>query len=397
MKKLAIITTHPIQYYAPVFKLLHERKRVEVKVYYTWGEKVLKKYDPGFNKVIAWDIPLLEGYTYEWAKNIADDPGSHHFNGIVTPELITTLTAWQPDALLIYGWGYQSHLRVLRHFKNKIPVIFRGDSTLLDEKKGIKLVLKTIFLKWVYKHVDYALYVGSNNKAYFKEYGLKEKQLSFAPHAIDNSRFAAYDKDKAKLLRQTLGIRGNDILLVFAGKLEEKKAPFKLLEAFASLKNNNAHLLFVGNGHLEVSLKNKALNFFNVHFMDFQNQSSMPEIYGACDLFCLPSQGPGETWGLAVNEAMACEKAILASDKVGCAADLVKPGINGNIFKAGSETDLAIQINALISSGRESLHNMGLKSAEIIEQWSLGRQVNAIEILIEQNTGEIRIVKRNVG
>ena len=385
MKKLAIIITHPIQYYAPVFKLLHEREQIEIKVYYTWGEKALNKYDPGFHKVIAWDIPLLEGYPYEWVKNTADEPGSHHYKGIVNPELIQTITAWQPDALLVYGWGYQSHLQVLRYFKNKIPVIFRGDSTLLDEKNRVKSILKTFFLKWVYRNVDYALYVGNNNKAYFKKYGLKENQLRFAPHAIDNSRFAAYDRGKAKLLRQKFGISSSDILMVFAGKLEDKKAPLKLLEAFAGLQINNAHLLFVGNGPLEASIKNEALNFPNIHFMDFQNQSIMPEIYGAGDLFCLPSKGPGETWGLAVNEAMACEKAILVSNKVGCAADLVKPGINGEIFDFGLATDLTVKISSLICSGKGGLRIMGAGSAEIIKQWSLNSQVKAIETIIEAN------------
>jgi len=38
MKKLAIITTHPIQYYAPIFKLLSERKKIEICVFYTWGK-----------------------------------------------------------------------------------------------------------------------------------------------------------------------------------------------------------------------------------------------------------------------------------------------------------------------------------------------------------------------
>jgi len=67
MKKLAIITTHPIQYYAPIFKLLSERKKIEICVFYTWGKDALKdKFDVGFGKKIEWDIPLLEGYNYNF-------------------------------------------------------------------------------------------------------------------------------------------------------------------------------------------------------------------------------------------------------------------------------------------------------------------------------------------
>jgi len=382
MRKLAIITTHPIQYYAPVFRLLHQRQQVNIKVFYTWGELSLNKYDPGFNKKIEWDIPLLDGYPYEWVKNTSKDPGTHHFMGIVNPHLVHRLNEWQPDYLLVYGWGFHSHLKIIRYFKNKIPVLFRGDSTLLDEKKGIKSFFKTIFLTWVYKHVDYALYVGANNKAYYKKYGLKEDQLMFAPHAIDNKRFGANRQHEAVLLRQGPGIERDELLILFAAKLEEKKAPLQLLDAFLNLNKTGVHLLFVGNGPLENQLKQKATDNCYIHFMDFQNQSQMPAVYQACDLFCLPSAGPGETWGLAINEAMASGKAILTSDKVGAAADLIKPGQNGTIFKAGDLTDLAFHLNDLLQAGKKALVNMGECSKKFIKNRDFETQVIVMESII---------------
>ncbi|MGN6533252.1 MAG: glycosyltransferase family 1 protein, partial [Ginsengibacter sp.] len=84
--RLAIITTHPIQYNAPLFSLLAKRNTINIKVFYTWGEKVLQdKFDPGFGKNINWDIPLLEGYDFQFVSNISADPGSHHFGGIDNP------------------------------------------------------------------------------------------------------------------------------------------------------------------------------------------------------------------------------------------------------------------------------------------------------------------------
>ena len=62
-KKIAIVTSHPIQYYAPLFRLL--AKKVELKVFYTWGKEALVKFDPGFGKKVEWDIPLLDGYEYQ--------------------------------------------------------------------------------------------------------------------------------------------------------------------------------------------------------------------------------------------------------------------------------------------------------------------------------------------
>ncbi|MEO6981197.1 MAG: glycosyltransferase family 1 protein, partial [Mucilaginibacter sp.] len=79
MKKLAIITTHPIQYYAPIFRLLQQRNNISIKVFYTLGETTAPKHDPGFGKAVSWDIPLLDGYDFEWLKNVAPTPGSHYF------------------------------------------------------------------------------------------------------------------------------------------------------------------------------------------------------------------------------------------------------------------------------------------------------------------------------
>ena len=378
MKKLAIVTTHPIQYYAPVFKLLYERQNISVKVFYTWGERALDKYDPGFDKKITWDIPVLDGYPYEWVLNTAAEPGTHHFKGVINPELTNQLNRWHPDAILFYGWAYNGHLKAIRHFKNKIPVLFRGDSTLLDEKSGLKGIFKSIFLKWVYKHIDHAFYVGTNNKAYFKRYGLKDDQLSFAPHAIDNERFASDKSEDAILLRQKLGVPENEILILFAGKLEDKKSPLLLLNAFLALQKQGVHLLVIGNGALEDDLKIKAKSATNVHFMNFQNQLAMTAAYQAADLFCLPSKGPGETWGLAVNEAMACGKAVLVSDKVGCAIDLVKESYNGAVFQSENLDDLIINLDKLTSS-KDTLTNYGENSKTIIMNWNFLKIAEAIE------------------
>ena len=94
--------------------------------------------------------------------------------------------------------------------------------------------------------------------------------------------------------------------------------------------------------------------------MDFQSQQKHPAVYQACDLFCLPSRGPGETWGLAVNEAMASGKAVLVSDKVGCATDLVKEGVNGYVFESGNEGDLFEKLEVLVAD-KERLSTMGQK------------------------------------
>ncbi|RWY57342.1 glycosyltransferase family 4 protein [Mucilaginibacter gilvus] len=381
MRKLAIVTTHPIQYYAPVFQLLAQRGNIDIKVFYTWSQSTLKKNDPGFGRDISWDIPLLDGYAYEFIENTAQDPGSHHSKGIINPGLIPAITGWQADAVMVIGWAYKSHLGVLKYFKNKITVLFRGDSTLLDEQWGLKNLLRFLYLRWVYRHVDYALYPGKATKAYFEKYGLKKTQLVFAPHAVDNARFAADRQNEARELRTSLAIKDEDILILFAGKFEDKKDPLILIDSFLSLAQSNLHLLMVGNGVLEERLKQKANGHTNVHFMDFQNQSVMPVVYQACNLLCLPSRGPNETWGLAVNEAMACNKAVLVSNKTGCAADLITPGHNGNVFTAENTESLRLNLAALCTS-KEKLRLLGEASGEIIAGWNFTKIAQAIETTV---------------
>ncbi len=382
---LAILTTHPIQYYAPVFRLLQQRGKVPVKVFYTGGIELLSGYDPGFDKSIAWDIPLLEGYPYTFAENTSARPG-HRFGGIINPDLIAQIEQIKPQALLVFGWAYHSHLKALRYFKNRIPVYFRGDSTLLDEQSGIKTMLRSVFLTWVYSHVDCAFYPGTNAKAYFKKFGLREEQLIFAPHAVDNNRFGHERSKEAEALRTRLNIAPGNTLILFAGKLEEKKNPLLLLEAFNRLNAENCYLLFAGSGPLQETLERKAAHNKHIRFIGFQNQSYMPVLYQACDLFCLPSQGPGETWGLAVNEAMASRKAVLVSDKVGCAVDLVKGDYNGAVFQSNNLTSLINALQGLIASA-DRLKASGQNSERLIKAWNFENLVSAIEDTVSLTVG----------
>ncbi|HEY4062604.1 MAG TPA: glycosyltransferase family 4 protein [Puia sp.] len=376
MMHLAVITTHPIQYYAPLFRLLGERGKIRIKVFYTW-EKDAADFDVDFGRTIQWDIGLLDGYECQFVSN----QGSlkRTFWGVKNPGLIKAIEDWKADAVLVFGWNYRSHLRVLRHFKNKLPVLFRGDSTLLDERPGWKKIVRRKFLRWVYSHVDMALYVGINNKRYFLAHGLEDRQLVFAPHAIDNDRFmdaGVTAEPEADEWRAALGIGVREIVFIFVGKFQEKKDPVLLIRAFEQLKEK-AHLLLVGNGGLERELKELAASNPRIHFLPFQNQSRMPIVYRLGDIFCLPSRGPGETWGLAVNEAMACGRPVLVSDRCGCAADLVKEGENGFIFLSGDLADLSDKMSSLLRAA--DLKSKGKASAGIIHSWSYDQVVSVIE------------------
>ena len=384
--RLAIIATHPIQYYAPLFRLMSDRGLVESHVFYGWsGAAFGAVRDRGFGRDVEWDIPLLEGYNSTFVPNESSDPGTHHWNGIRSSRLLPLLREWQPDAVLLYGWNYHSHLMLMRAMHGSLPVLLRGDSTLLDERVGLRMLLRRAFLRGVYRHVDLGLYVGTHNREYFRRHGLDDSQLRWAPHSVDNDRFSDTSGRldlEAQQWRRRLGIGADERTVLFAGKLEPKKAPDLLLRAFLERSAKDEHILIVGTGILESELKRQAARCERVHFLGFQNQSVMPVVYRLGDVFALPSRGPGETWGLAVNEAMASGRPVIVSDRVGCAPDLVAGEESGLIFASDDVGALGSSLVRLMRDLALS-RQMGRVAKERIGEWTFTAQAEAIEEAVE--------------
>jgi glycosyltransferase involved in cell wall biosynthesis len=385
-KKLAVVSTHPIQYYAPVFRALAESATVQPKVFYTWSQTATgSQFDKGFGSSLSWDIPLLEGYDYEFVPNVARKPGVESFWGMRNPGLMQAISSWDAEALLVYGWNLHSHLQIMRLMKGRIPVFFRGDSTLLDERSLFRKLARKAALQWVYSHVDMAIAVGQNNADYFSWCGVPPERIAIAPHSIDMRRFADMSQgyeDKAAAWRRELGIGAQELVLVYAGKLIPTKDPGLLLEAFTRLRAP-VHLVLFGSGELEGPLKARSNGLAGVHFLPFQNQSAMPAVYRVGDLFILPSCG--ETWGLALNEAMACGRAIIASSKVGGARDLIRNGSNGWIFESGNADDLVRVLKTALACGHTGLRAMGEEARRMAEYWSTEVSAARIAEIVSQN------------
>ncbi len=175
-KKLAIISTHPIQYNAPLFRILAETEGVSIKVFYTWSQAQESVSDKDFGQEIKWDIPLLDGYDWQFVTNISTKP-KQTFGGLVNPGLIPAIEQWGADALMVFGWNFSSHFKAMRHFHGRIPVWFRGDSTLLDETPSLHTFVRRMVLRYIYSHIDKAFYVGENNRRYFLAHGLRGDAL----------------------------------------------------------------------------------------------------------------------------------------------------------------------------------------------------------------------------
>ncbi len=367
--KLAIIHTHPIQYNSPFFRRLSEDGFFRVKVFYTWPQAVNGFYDQKFKRKINWDIPLLEGYDYELVKNISLKPSSQFFWGTINPGIVKKIKKWRPEGVLVYGWNHFSHLLAIKQLRSHVTIFFRGDSNLLNSSMlNLKQKLKEIILTKIYSYVDYALYVGTENRKYFLHYGMTPEQLIFVPHAIENERFCDLNGEygkKAKAWRRQLGISPDSLVFLYAGKFEHRKNLEVLVRAFKRLSEQGKYLILVGNGVLEKKLKDLAGTSPNIIFVPFQNQSTMPVVYRLGDVFVLPSIV--ETWGLSVNEAMASGRAVLVSDRAGCAVDLVHEGRNGYRFNA---TDIEDLVRKMSLFSKDEAVRMGQESRKIIENWS---------------------------
>ena len=347
MKRLAILSTHPIQYNAPLFRLLAADEAIELKVFYSKKSEEVR-FDKDFGREIIWDVPLTQGYVHE-------SFGASARNG--RKQMVRAIEEFNPNALLVYGWNFPGHWATMRHFKGRAPVWFRGDSTLLDPLPFWKKVMRKLLLNLVYRSVDRAFYVGQANKRYFIWAGLQEKQLTYAPHAVDNDYFIRDDEERMKLAvakRKELGIEPDATVFLFVGKLEAKKQPEMLGRAFLRLKSTNAHLIYIGSGAMEKDLKSEFRVSSNIHFIGFQNQQSMPVWYRVGNVLCLPSAGPGETWGLAVNEAMACGCTAIVSDRVGCGEDLIVRRLGSFVVPFDQLPSWVAILNELARQGQEA-------------------------------------------
>ncbi len=379
MKKLAILTSHPIQYYAPWFRYLASQANLNLRVFYLWDFGAKPTVDVDFQRSFQWDIPLLEGYDYEWVANTSRHPGTHHFWGLQNPSLIQQVSQYQPDAVLLMNYNYASLYQFLGQW-HQSPLLFRGDSHQLLPAQGLKGWARRQWISLIYRRFAACLYVGKANYDYFRHHGVPADRRFFSPHAVDNDRFvasAATAQLQAQEWKRELGIPAHHSVILFAGKFNPKKRPLDLLQAFQQANLPQVSLLFVGNGELETALRQQAANHPDIYFAPFQNQQWMPRTYAIADLVVLPSYGTGETWGLAINEALCLAKPAIVSSHVGCAPDLIHPGSNGLIFPAGDVAALSACLQTAFGD-REQLQRWGEASRRLIHHYSYAQTTQGL-------------------
>jgi Glycosyltransferase len=352
--RLAIVCSHPVQYYAPWFRHLARHLRAELRVFYLWQPALSDAPDPEFGRVVRWDVDLLSGYDHEFVPNTARRPGTDHFRGLRNPVLPARLRAFAPDVVMLFGYGWETQLRLALAWRD-CPLVLRGDSHLLGRPASLRARLRSLLLRSLFARFAAFAAVGRANRDFYLRHGVEPDRIFHVPHCVNNEAFAdevAADPSAASAWRRELGVPAHHRVVGFVGKFVPKKRPDLLLRAFVRAAPADTTLLLVGDGPLEHDLRKLAASApqADIRFAPFQNQSAMPRTLAALDLLVLPSEGPGETWGLVVNEAMSLGVPALVSTHVGCRADLVVDDETGWSFPAGDETALAAALPRALSA-----------------------------------------------
>jgi len=397
LARLAIVTSHPIQYHSPWFRALAQV--VDLEVFYAHRQDAAGQAAAGFAQPFEWDVPLLEGYRHRFLDNVSASPTVDSFAGCDTPGIAPLIRDGGFDACIVTGWYLKSYWQAIRACWNAgVPVLMRGDSHLGMPRSSLTTAAKYLPYSWMLRRMDAHLYVGQANRAYLRHYGVPESQLFFTPHFVDNDRFArtadrARQDGSAGALRRAAGVPDGAVVFLSVGKLIARKRVIDLIKALAGLRASGrlVHGIIVGSGPEERGLRQQAeMLGAPVYFAGFKNQTELPAAYAAADCFVLPSVV--ESWGLVVNEAMACGLPAIVSDAAGCAPDLVVPGETGFRYPGGDAPQLWDCLARFVDVFAQDPTMFDARVREHIARYSCDEAVSGALAALEALTPAVRRV-----
>lgn len=357
-KKLAVITTHPIQVQAPLWRSLAKNPEIGIHVYFGSDFSVRGVKDKEFGVHFSWDVPLTEGYSHTF---LSADPG------INRPEDLKVkisgfkekLLEFQPDCALLTAYSpLPFYLKVMMTLRSLgIPILLRAvTSDEAVQRSVIKQFSRNVFLKILYSQIAGFLAVGDNSRRHYVSRGIAQNRIYYSAYNADSQHLDKQIQDygaRRAEIRRELGFAEEQFVFIFSGKLIPKKNPLIMVEALRLLTGSEGvspGLIVMGDGSLrqEFEAGMAAIPGIKAVFAGFQNQSKLGRFYSAADCLVLPSQW-GETWGLVVNEALQFGIPAIVSELVSCWRDLIIPGETGYVFPAGNATALAACMARVIS------------------------------------------------
>src|SRR6266540_6528682 len=382
--RIAVLNSHPIQYFAPLYAYLNRAPDLEVTALYLSDFSVRGGRDSDFGQDIKWDLDLLNGYRSVFLGDAARTREPGGFWSLVAPQVWNELRTGGYDVAWLHGHNYAANLIALTAAKSAgLPVMMRGETHLGLPSGRIKSVLRRPVMGALYRLCDRMLAIGSANAAFYRAMGVPKEKIFLVPYSVDNERFvraATLDSRQRLEIRKRFKVPADQPIVLYAAKFTPRKRPGNLLEAVRRVKSKTDRpftVLMVGSGELEHQLRafcaEHALD--NVVFTGFVNQSELPALYGASDVFVLPSEH--EPWGLAVNEAMCARIPVVVTREVGCVADLVEDGVNGYTPAAGDIDGLVRALQCLIGDEQLRLRQGRASNARIL-QWGYQQCLDGI-------------------
>jgi glycosyltransferase involved in cell wall biosynthesis len=360
---VAILATHPIQYQAPLWRRLAADPHLRVHVIYGSDLSVRGYRDREFGVQVQWDTPLTSGYSHEFLDR---DPSLQRvdFKRPAGKGMGAAFDRFRPDVVLLNAYNGLFWLRGLMEARLRgIPVVMRHEAS--DEamtRTPLKSVVRDAALRALYSQVARFAAIGTNARRHLLRLGVSASRIGSAPYCVDSDEFEKqylHWMPQRESLRRELGVREEDFVLIFSGKLIPKKQPLLLLEAIGSLPEptrTRTHLIVMGDGEqrAEVERVGRQLLDARLHLAGFVNQSQVGRWYAAADCLVLPSRrGAGETWGLVVNEALQFGLRVIVSDGVGCSADLQADDAAVEVFSSTEVASLRTAIERVLAGSRQ--------------------------------------------
>ena len=387
MKKLAVLTTHPIQYQAPLWRFLAQSPELDVHVYFGSDFSVRGYLDTGFGVSVKWDVPLTNGYAHTFLSKNTRLAGTDGFFGMHTPNLAGYLRKFKPDAILICAYTPIFFWEVVWIAKMQgIPVFIRAETTdVAQSRRGLKQFLRSMLLQLFYRECAYFLAIGKNSREHYARLGIPADRIGWSPYCIDTV-FFEHEINKflpqRSAIRAELGFTDSQTVFIYSGKLIPKKAPQTLARALHIIPEREREqigLIVMGDGELRQSIEPDCRSTLGNRavFTGFVNQSQIGHYYAAADCLVMPSTW-GETWGLVVNEALQFGLPAIVSDRVGCHRDLIVPGETGFVFPAVDPNILCERILDAKEMLKTSRSTVSEKCRQGVSHYSLNKAAEGI-------------------
>jgi glycosyltransferase involved in cell wall biosynthesis len=328
--RILAISEIPTPYRLPLYRALAARDDLDLEVVFCAADQPDRPWQlhdalAGVPHRVLRNIPLrlrprTSGFVYE-----------------VNPEIFAVLHDARPDLIVVGGYAVFAEQAAIGFARaHGIPYVLHSESHLLKPRSTTVRAAKRALLPGIVGGAAAGLAVGSPAARYLAAYGLHPGRIRIFPNTIDVAAYrveAESVRDCAAEIRRARGLPERYHL--YAGRLVEVKGIRDFLEARALLGDAARPAVVAGDGPLAPEVANAE----GVLHVGFQQRKELVELFALAEATVVPSLS--EPWGVVVNESLACDTPVIASDAVGAAEDLIRDGVNGRIYPAGDVRALA--------------------------------------------------------